>query len=115
MPTAPEMRYTNLMKRRPQPASPTERQALYQVLLALKTPAECEAFLTDLLTPAELAALADRWRCAQALAVGETYREVAARTGISLTTVTRVARALFGGTGGYKTLLQRLKFKTTAL
>src|SRR5262245_29805448 len=82
---------------------------LYTAILQLKTPQECGAFFRDLCTPAELEAMADRWRAARMLDTGMSYRAIAEETGISVTTVTRVARFLRIGNDGYKTVLERLK------
>lgn len=72
---------------------------------------EAEAFLTDLCTPAELHALAERWAVARLLARGEmTYRQIHDATGVSTTTITRVARFLNQeGNRGYHALIARLE------
>jgi len=89
-----------------------DRRALGEALLALEDPAECAAFLSDLCTPAELAALAGRWKVARLLDKGLPYREISERTGISTATVVRVARCLtYGRDGGYRRLLDRRKGK----
>jgi TrpR-related protein YerC/YecD len=80
---------------------------LYAAMLRLKTPAEVEAFLADLCTPTEIAAFADRWYAARLLHQGLTQRDVAQQTGIALGTVTRVARFLARGHGGYLSLLKK--------
>lgn len=66
------------------------------------------AVLIDLCTPAELRALSERWRVAQMLAEGEkSYREISAETGVSTTTIGRVARFLKEEPhGGYRLLLE---------
>ena len=46
---------------------------------------------------------------AELLDKGYTYREVKTMTGVSLTTIGRVARYLFDGSNGYKTALRRIK------
>jgi len=85
--------------------------ALYDALLALKTPEELEAFLADLCTPAELRAFAERWHVARLLdAGGKSYREIAAEAHASPTTVVRVARYLKDMPHqGYRIALDRLK------
>jgi TrpR-related protein YerC/YecD len=82
--------------------------ALYEALLTLKTPTEFRAFFRDLCTPAELQALADRWKAALLLKQGIPYREIHQRTGVSVTTIGRVARCLRDG-GGYGLALSRLE------
>jgi TrpR-related protein YerC/YecD len=85
------------------------RQALYRAMLTLRTTAECEAFLRDLCTPAEIQAMADRWVVAERLADGLRYRQIHECTGVSVTTIGRVARCLNDGAGGYATALRRLR------
>ena len=73
----------------------------------LRTQDEAERFLRDLCTRSELDAMAHRWQVAQLLDEGLPYLEVAARTGASTTTVTRVAQWLRNGEGGYRLALDR--------
>lgn len=93
--------------------SPSEEAAaedeLFRALLTLKNLGECRAFFQDLCTPAELQALKDRWAVVECLADGLSYRQVHDRTGVSLTTISRVARYLSAGAGGYQKALERLK------
>jgi len=83
-------------------------QALSGAILALKNEAECQRFLEDLCTPAELEALIDRWSVVPLLEDGVPYRKIHDMTGVSVTTIGRVARCLAGTTGGYRTVLNRL-------
>lgn len=80
---------------------------LYAALLALKTPDECDAFMKDLCTPAELQALVDRWQVVLLLKQELPYRKIHDLTGVSVTTIGRVARFLTDGFGGYDVALQR--------
>ncbi len=66
---------------------------------------DMRAFLTDLCTPAELEAMTDRWRVVPALVGGTSYRQIHENTGVSVTTVGRVARHLEHGAGGYAAAL----------
>lgn len=75
---------------------------LLEALLCLETPAEMRAFLDDLCTPAELEAMADRWRVVPLLLKETPYREIHDRTGVSVTTIGRIARCLAFGAGGYR-------------
>ncbi|HEX4648234.1 MAG TPA: YerC/YecD family TrpR-related protein [Steroidobacteraceae bacterium] len=77
-------------------------------LAALETPEEVRAFLRDLCTPAELQAMADRWAVVEPLKRAVPYREIHRLTGVSVTTIGRVARFLTGGYGGYATAARRL-------
>jgi TrpR-related protein YerC/YecD len=83
--------------------------ALYRAILTLKTEAEVAAFLNDLCTPAELQAIADRWGVVALLEQGVSYRDIHAQTGVSVTTIGRVARFLHAGNGGYGIVQDRLK------
>jgi TrpR-related protein YerC/YecD len=86
---------------------------LCEALLLLKTADEARRFLRDLATPGELQALAERWRVARLLNEGEkSYREISAETGVSTTTVTRVARFLTQEEHqGYRLVLDRTESK----
>jgi len=81
---------------------------LYQAILALETVDECRRFFKDLCTPAELEAISDRWATVGLLMKNESYREIAEKTGVSLTTIGRVARSLYGEDKGYQLVLERL-------
>jgi TrpR-related protein YerC/YecD len=83
-------------------------RALCQAILTLRTIDECRDFLHDLCTPAELQALADRWTVVGLLQAGMPYREIAKQTGVSVTTIGRVARYLGAGNGGYELAARRL-------
>ncbi len=80
---------------------------LAAAMVRLRTPAQMQAFLEDLCTPAELEAMTDRWRVVPPLLEGVPYREIHDRTGVSVTTIGRVARTLDRGAGGYAAALKR--------
>jgi TrpR-related protein YerC/YecD len=90
-----------------------DRIALYEALLSLRSREEVDAFLSDLCTPSELRAFAERWAVARLLdAQAQTYREIALTAGASPTTVVRVARFLKDMQHqGYRLVLDRLKTK----
>lgn len=81
---------------------------LFEALLKLRTTKECRAFFHDLCTPAELQAMKDRWLVAELLCQGLTYRQIHVQTGVSVTTVGRVARCLSQPPEGYATVLRRM-------
>lgn len=87
------------------------RADLCAALLTARDPGEMERLLVDLTTPAEFLALAERWQVARALDEGRLpYREIHEATGVSTTTITRVARFLRQEPhGGYRLALDRLK------
>ena len=82
--------------------------ALFRAVISLQDLSECRNFFKDLCTPAELQALADRWQVVELLEQGLPYRRIHDLTGVSVTTVGRVARYLSGGFGGYRTVFDRL-------
>ena len=88
-------------------------QALAEALAALSEAGEVRAFLEDLCTPAELEAMADRWRVVPLLTADVPYREIHDRTGVSVTTIGRVARSLEHGAGGYAAAIDRLAARKT--
>jgi TrpR-related protein YerC/YecD len=82
---------------------------LYQAILTLQSVEECRAFFRDLCTPAELEAMSDRWAVVEWLERGVPYREIHKHTGVSVTTIARVARYVGDGNGGYDLARQRLQ------
>jgi TrpR-related protein YerC/YecD len=94
------------IRKAPEPEKPLE--GLIDAVLALRNPAELRSFLEDLCTPAELEAIADRWRVVPLLLQGMAYREIHDRTGVSVTTTGRVARCLELGAGGYRLAAERV-------
>lgn len=99
-----------MKKRSIKPATGDNRalDGLVQALLALRSAAQMRAFLVDLCTPAELQALADRWRVVPLLIDGVAYRDIHERTAVSVTTIGRIARCLDTGSGGYRHALDQL-------
>lgn len=83
-------------------------RSLYAAVLTLRTVEEMRAFFRDLCTPAELEAMADRWAVVECLSRNLPYREIHRQTGVSVTTIGRVARYMDSGHGGYSTALARL-------
>ena len=84
-------------------------RSLYAAILTLRSVEECREFFRDLCTPAELQAMADRWAVVEMLQKDLPYREIHRLTGVSVTTIGRVARYLNSGNGGYHLAIQRLK------
>lgn len=84
-------------------------RSLSEALLSLETAQEVRQFLEDLCTPAEIEAMVDRWRVAQLVDKGYSYRDIREMTEVSVTTIGRVARFMENGTGGYRTALDRME------
>ena len=85
--------------------------SLLDAFLSMNNRVEMRQFLRDLCTPAEREAIYDRWRVVLLLNEGLSYRDIAERTGVSVTTIGRVARFKDMGEGGYQTALTRLEEK----
>jgi len=84
---------------------------LSDALIQLESAEEMRRFLVDLCTPAELRALSERWQVARMLDETDlSYRDISAQTGVSTTTIGRVARFLKDEPHqGYRIVLDRLK------
>ena len=81
--------------------------ALFEAVNSLENVEECGDFFKDLCTPAELQALVDRWQVVEFLQQDLPYRKIHDLTGVSVTTIGRVARFLTDGHGGYQTAIER--------
>jgi TrpR-related protein YerC/YecD len=99
------------MPNNPSSSQTKAEQALIDAFLALKNADETRRFLHDVCTPQEIADLADRWQVARILDEGKhSYREIHDKTGVSVTTIGRVARFLQQESfQGYRLVLDRLK------
>lgn len=86
-------------------------KALFKVIAKVKSEKEAARFFRDLCTLDELNEMAIRWQAVIMLKKGKPYREIAQKTGLSTTTVTRVAYWLNYGEGGYRSMLSRLMSK----
>ncbi len=86
-----------------------EAKKLYRTILKLKNEKEIANFLRDLCTIEELSEMIKRWQAARMINDRRPYRHIAKKTGVSTTTVSRVAYWLNHGTGGYKTALKKLR------
>lgn len=87
------------------------RADLCAALLTAGTSEEMCNLLVDLCTPAEIRTMAERWHVARLLdETGLSYREIHDATGVSTTTIVRVARFLRQEPHqGYRRALDRLR------
>lgn len=81
---------------------------LIKAFLSIKQEKDMGAFLRDLLTSAEIEEFANRIEIAKMIYKGHSYQEIADKTGVSTTTVSRVAHWLYNGCGGYYNVLKSL-------
>ena len=82
---------------------------LIQAILSLENEEECRAFLEDLMTGKEIQDCGQRLMVAKLLSQQMVYSRIADLTGASSATISRVNRCFTYGSGGYKTVLDRLK------
>lgn len=82
----------------PSPHLPSD---LLAVLAALQRPEDLQRFFDDLLTPAEVDSLGERWQVVKRLAAGESQRAVRDAVGVSVSTVSRGSRQLKYGHEGF--------------
>jgi len=82
---------------------------VFAAILSLRTQQECYQFFEDLCTVKEILEMAQRFGVARKLDAGKIYSEVAAETGASTSTISRVNRCLHYGSGGYRLVLDREK------
>ena len=85
-----------------------DTKTLMECILSLQTTQECEAFFADLCTMSELSAMVQRLEVAQLLKQDMVYNTIVAKTGASSATISRVARCLNYGAGGYDLALGRI-------
>jgi TrpR-related protein YerC/YecD len=87
-------------------------EQLCEVFLRLENTAEVRAFLRDVCTPLELKDLSERWNVCLLLNQGKTYRAISQETGVSLTTIVRVAKFLKNQPyKGYQMVLKKMENK----
>lgn len=82
--------------------------SLFEAILELEDIDECYRFFEDLCTVAELKSMGQRLEVAKMLQANLTYGEIAAGTGASTATISRVKKSLNYGADGYKLILERL-------
>jgi TrpR family trp operon transcriptional repressor len=87
---------------------PAPPQDLLDVLADLRDPADIATLFEDLLTPGEVANIDERWELVKLLAAGLPQRAVAQRLGAGVATVSRGARILKYGSGGFEMAFDRL-------
>ena len=84
---------------------------LIRGILTLQTPEECLHFFEDLCTVSEIQEMARRLQTTQKKKHKHIYADIAAKTGLSTATISRVNRCLKYGSEGYLTVLDRMERK----
>ena len=85
-----------------------ENKQLIAGVLALKNEDEIKRFLRDLMTSSEITEFGKRLETARLLLGDMQYKGIIERTGLSSTTIARIAKWLGGSLGGYRLILSRL-------
>lgn len=67
-----------------------------------------DAFLTDILTPAEYGEIKKRWDIIKMLDAGVNQHEIAQKLHVGIATVTRGSRELLDQNGGFKKVLNKI-------
>lgn len=86
----------------------TKLLELMNAISLINNQEEALRFFTDLCTPSELEAMADRWQVVPMVQSGVPYRTIHDRTGVSVATITRIARCINLGEGGYSLIADRV-------
>ncbi len=85
-----------------------ENKDLMEAFLAIGNKDEAKRFLRDLMTEGEIQEFAKRLKAAKMLTDKTPYLIIEKETGLSSTTVARVAKWLNGQGGGYKKILNKI-------
>lgn len=80
---------------------------LYKLLSRIQSDKEVKRLLIDLLSPAEIDNIAERWHIMQEIAAGTSHRAIAKAVGTSIAKVSRCARVVWHGNGAIQECLER--------
>ena len=86
-----------------------QTEMLMRAILTLETEEDASRFFEDLCTIPESKSISQRLEVATLLDEGMKYQEVAARTGVSSATISRVNKCLLYGAGGYRRAIEKRK------
>jgi|SRR3989304_5354870 len=86
-----------------------KNKRLIQAILALEHKKEAACFLRDLMTENEIIIFAKRLQTAEMLTQKIPYTAIRTETGLSSTTIARVAKWLNGKWGGYRVVIKKLQ------
>ena len=82
---------------------------LFDAILSLKSREDCYNFFEDVCTIKEIQDMAQRLEVAFLLDEGKNYQEIAALTNVSTATISRVSKCLNYGSGGYRSIIDKMK------
>ena len=84
---------------------------LCDAILSLETREECYRFFEDICTINEVQSIEQRLQVARMLKQKRTYTDIAATTGASTATISRVNRCLNYGSDGYNLVFDKVGLK----
>ena len=84
---------------------------LYRCIVSMENIEDCKNFFEDLCTRSELIEMSRRLNAAKMLSEGVVYSEIAAKTGLSTATISRVNHCLKYGNEGYYKVLEKMKHR----
>ena len=87
---------------------------LFVLLSLIKSPKNAQRLCADLLSPAEVDNIAQRWQIMQQVAAGRSHRTIAKSVGTSIAKVSRCARVVRHGNGAIIDCLKKLGKPTKA-
>ena len=86
-------------------------ELLYRSIILLDTVEDCKNFFQDICTTSELQEMSRRLKAAKMLSEGIVYSEIAAQTGLSTATISRVNHCLKYGNDGYHKVFEKMKLE----
>lgn len=84
---------------------------LYRSIVCLENVEDCKSFFEDICTKSELLEMSRRLKAAKMLSDGIVYSEIAATTGLSTATISRVNHCLKYGSSGYLNVLKKIELE----
>ena len=88
---------------------------LYRSLVSIGNVEDCRSFMEDICTTSEILEMSRRLKAAKMLSEGVIYSEIAAQTGLSTATISRVNHCLKYGSEGYLKVLDQMKLEDKKL
>lgn len=88
---------------------------LYRSISSIESAEECKSFFEDICTTSEILEMSRRLKAARMLSEGMIYSEIAAQTGLSTATISRVNHCLKYGSEGYLKVIDRMKLEDKKL
>ncbi len=85
-----------------------ENRQLVEAFISIDDRSKMEAFIRDLMTEGEIIEFSKRLEAARLLSSDTQYLAITERTGLSSTTVARIAKWLKGPLGGYRFALANI-------